>query len=136
VIILDTDVFSALMRGEDTVADWLDRQSRNVAWTTAVTCFEVRFGLESLPLGRRRHRLEQSFEALLSELQGRVLPLDATAADAGGRLSAQRRKSGRSVDIRDTQIAGIALSQRAAIATRNKRHFDDLDVPVIDPWGD
>ena len=31
-------------------------------------------------------------------------------------------------------IAGIALARRAAIATRNVRHFADLDVSVIDPW--
>jgi len=36
--------------------------------------------------------------------------------------------------MRDTQIAGIALSRRASIATRNTRHFADLDVPVLDPW--
>ncbi len=31
-------------------------------------------------------------------------------------------------------IAGIAVARRAAIATRNMRHFADLDLPVIDPW--
>jgi predicted nucleic acid-binding protein len=38
------------------------------------------------------------------------------------------------VDIRDSQIAGIALARRATIATRNVRHFADLEVPVVDPW--
>ena len=41
---------------------------------------------------------------------------------------------GRPVDIRDTQIAGIALARRATLATRNVRHFGDLKVPIIDPW--
>ena len=36
--------------------------------------------------------------------------------------------------LRDTQIAGIALSRRATLATRNTRHFQDLRVPVVDPW--
>ena len=31
-------------------------------------------------------------------------------------------------------IAGIALAQRATLATRNVRHFADLSVPVVDPW--
>jgi toxin FitB len=35
----------------------------------------------------------------------------------------------------DTQIAGIAVSRGAAIATRNVRHFPGLSVPVINPWG-
>jgi len=36
--------------------------------------------------------------------------------------------------MRDTQIAGIVLARRASIATRNVRHFEDLRVPVVNPW--
>jgi predicted nucleic acid-binding protein len=39
------------------------------------------------------------------------------------------------VDIRDTQIAGIALARRTTLATRNVRDFADLKVPVVNPWG-
>jgi hypothetical protein len=38
--------------------------------------------------------------------------------------------------MRDTFIAGIALARRATLATRNTRHFDDLSVPVVNPWAD
>ena len=43
---------------------------------------------------------------------------------------------GNPVDMRDTLIAGIALARRATLATRNVRHFDDLSVPVVNPWVD
>ncbi|MFM7707578.1 MAG: hypothetical protein ACKPBA_11270 [Planctomycetota bacterium] len=36
------------------------------------------------------------------------------------------------MDLRDTQIAGIALARRATVATRNARHF--AEVSVVDPW--
>ena len=36
---------------------------------------------------------------------------------------------------RDTFIAGIAIARRAQLATRNTRHFADLSLAVIDPWG-
>ena len=36
--------------------------------------------------------------------------------------------------MRDTFIAGIALAHRAALATRNVAHFQDLPIQVIDPW--
>jgi len=49
-------------------------------------------------------------------------------------LAAARQRKGRSVDMRDTQIAGIALARRATLATRNGRPFADLDVAVSDPW--
>jgi predicted nucleic acid-binding protein len=49
-------------------------------------------------------------------------------------LAAVRQRAGRPVDLRDTQIAGIAAARRASIATRNLQHFQDLSVPVVNPW--
>ena len=46
----------------------------------------------------------------------------------------RRKMAGRPVELRDTMIAGIALAQPATLATRNVRHFADLDVPVVNPW--
>jgi len=137
VIILDTNVLSALMRAapEAVVVQWLDRQPAESIWITSVTVFEARLGLALLPRGRRRQSLETKFEALLDEdLERRVLDFDATAAAEAAELAASRQRAGRPVDIRDTQIAGIALARRATLATRNVRHFADLRVRVIDPW--
>jgi predicted nucleic acid-binding protein len=36
--------------------------------------------------------------------------------------------------MRDPQIAGIVIARRAEFATRNVRHFADLNVDVINPW--
>jgi hypothetical protein len=139
VIILDTNVLSALMRTrpDQAVVNWLDRQPSESVWTTSITVFEARFGLALLPSGKRRHALESAFERLLEEdLEQRVLAFDATAATEAATLAAGRRQAGRTVDLRDTQIAGIALARHATIATRNLKHFDDLSVPVVSPWGE
>jgi toxin FitB len=137
MIILDTNVVSALMRPKDNsvVVAWLDRQASVSVWTTAITVLEIRFGLLLLPNGRRRKSLEQTFADFISEdLEGRVLAFDAAAADAAASLAAARRQTGRQVDVRDTQIAGIALARKAIVATRNVKHFDDSSIPVVDPW--
>jgi predicted nucleic acid-binding protein len=137
MIILDTNVLSALMRKapEASVVTWLDRQPAESVWITSITLFEARLGLALFPSGRRRQALETAFARLLEEdLQNRVLDLDSAAATAAASLAAERQKAGRPVDIRDTQIAGIALARCAALATRNIRHFGDLKVPVVDPW--
>ena len=137
MIILDTNVLCALMRRmpEAPVVAWLDRQPSESIWITSVTLFEARFGLALLPKGRRRRALESAFELLLKEdLENRVLDFDSAAAREAALLAADRQKSGRSVDMRDTQIAGIALARRATVATRNVRHCRDLEVPVVDPW--
>lgn len=118
-----------------TVVRWLDRQPAESVWITSITLFEARFGLALLPSGRRRQRLESEFDRLLREdLENRVLDFDAGAATEAAVLAAARQKSGRSVDMRDTQIAGIALARHATLATRNVRHFADLEISIVDPW--
>ena len=117
------------------VLEWLDRQPADSVWITSITLFETRFGLALLPAGRRRQVLEAAFDDLLKEdLENRVLDFDSAAATAAASLAAARQKSGRPVDMRDTQIAGIVLARRATLATRNIRHFVDLKISIIDPW--
>jgi len=137
VILLDTNVISALMQRDvdPLVVSWLDSQPPESIWTTSITVFEIRFGLEILATGRRRQLLEEAFSRTLAEdFEGRVVPFDEAAAQAAARIAAARRRLGRSVDMRDVQIAGIAEARKAAIATRNVRHFHDLGPVVIDPW--
>lgn len=135
MIILDSDVLSEAMRASDVVASWLDRQPRTSIWTTAITVFEIRFGLLSMPTGRRRAEREAAFARLISDkLENRILSFDELAADEAALLMARRRSAGRPVESRDTMIAGITLAQHATLATRNTRHFRDLTVPVVDPW--
>ena len=137
MIVLDTDVLSALMRAvpEPVVVQWLDEQPADSVWITSVTLFEVSLGLALLPAGRRRRALEAAFGALLHEdLDDRVLDVDRAAAAAAAALAAGRQRTGRPVDLRDTLIAGIATARRARLATRNVRRFADLAVEVVDPW--
>lgn len=137
MIILDTNVLSALMRTtpEAMVVAWLDRQPAESIWITSITLFEARLGLALLPKGKRRQTLEAAFTQLLEDdLENRVLDFDTAAATEAAALAADRQRAGRPVDIRDTQIAGIALARHAVVATRNVRHFSDLKVPVVDPW--
>ncbi len=135
MIILDTNVLSEAMRSDSAVLSWLDRQPWTSIWTTSVTVLEIGYGLGIMPSGRRRSERQAAFERILREkLEGRVLAFDQAAADEAASLMASRHRSGIPRELRDTMIAGIALAQRATLATRNVRHFDDLDVPVVDPW--
>ena len=135
--ILDTNVIAALMqaRPDAAVVEWLDQQAVDELWITSVTVYELRLGLALLPSEKGRRALEEALSLLLVEdLEHRVLDFDAAAATAAAALTATRRKRGRLVDLRDTQIAGIVLARRATLATRNIKLFADLDVPVVNPW--
>lgn len=136
MIILDTNVLSALMRQQPDrhVIAWLDRQPRTSIWTTSVTLLEIRFGLEIMATGKRRSLLLHAFKAVLDKMEQRIASFDAAAASHAADLMAARQRKGQPRDLRDTMIAGIVLARHATLATRNTSHFQDLSVPVVDPW--
>jgi predicted nucleic acid-binding protein len=120
---------------DSSVIAWLDGQPRTSVWTSSITILEVRFGLQVMPAGKKRSTLMELFErVLLEKIERRVAPFDMLAAQHAADLMAFRQKSGRPGELRDTMIAGIVLASRATLATRNTKHFDDLSIPMVNPW--
>jgi toxin FitB len=136
MIILDTNVISALMRDvpDPSVEAWLDRQPRNSIWTTSISILEIETGLETMPAGKRRSSLSADFEKLLDGIDHRIAVFDEPAARLAAELTGLREKRGGVVEIRDTMIAGIVLAHRANLATRNLAHFADISAKVVNPW--
>ncbi len=137
MIVLDTNVLSELMRDEPDarITAWLDAFPRKDIWITAISIFELRFGIELHAKGRRRSQLEHSLAQILNAgFRERILNFDEKAANAAALISAKHRLVGHSKEVRDTFIAGIAMSQNADLATRNVRHFRDMNIHVINPW--
>lgn len=137
MIVLDTDVLSAVIRAEKEplVIAWLDNQQRDSLYTTAVTLTEVLNGLEGMPAGAKRDKVANYLDVLLAgPLSNRVIPFDDASARASSRLYGSRRRAGRTVGFADTLIAGIVISRGAVLATGNIKDFFDLPVPVINPW--
>jgi hypothetical protein len=125
-----------MRRTPDTeVIAWLDRQPRTSVWTTSITLLEVRFGLQVMAAGKKRSLLMEMFERVVKEkIELRVASFDAAAAHHAAELMANRQKNGRPMELRDTMIAGIVLASHATLATRNTRHFEDLDISLVNPW--
>jgi toxin FitB len=138
MIVLDTNVISELLRPkpEGAVEAWLADQPPASVFTTAITEAEILYGVHLLPDGRRKQELLAAIGPIFGEdFAGRVLPFDEDAADAYATLAFARRQAGRPISQFDAQIAAIAASRGAAIATRNVSDFAEIGVPVINPWG-
>ena len=71
---------------------------------------------------------------LAEDFAGRILPFDSAAAIAYARIAVDRRNAGRPISQFDAQIASIARSRNATLATRNVGDFEDCGVQLIDPW--
>ena len=137
MIVLDTNVVSEFMRDhpQPEVLAWLDQQQAHTLFVTAVTEAEVRSGVALLPSGRRRRGLaaaaERAFGVLFAE---RILPFDSAAARAYAAIAADRRAAGRPISQADCQIAAIARSRGAGVATRDVADFAGCGVEVLNPW--
>ncbi len=139
MIILDTNVISELSRPNPSpsVVDWFISQSTQGLHLTAISEAELRYGLEVMPIGRHRDRLLAATEGMLhKDYAGRILPFDSYAARAYAVIAAERRAAGRPISYADCQIAAIARSVGAAVATRNVRDFEGYGVRVVNPWSD
>ena len=135
--ILDTNVISELMRPEPDgrVIGWVSEQPVGSLFTTAVSEAELRYGVALLLPGQRRVLLTEALNQMMEEdFSGRILPFDRSAARAFADIVATRRQRGRPISQFDAQIAAIARSRDAAVATRNDRDFSDCGLAVFNPW--
>lgn len=137
MIVLDTNVASELMKASmnSAVLTWLRQQDQSQHCLTSASVMEIWYGAERIYLRSRASRLIEATDNLLNKrFIGRVLIFDATAAALAGRLRAKREASGRAMSIQDAIIAAICLSQGAALATRNVKDFEGLDLHLINPF--
>lgn len=136
-VLLDTNVVSELMRKspDPAVEAWAAGHPLEALFFSAVGEAELRYGAAILPTGRRRETLISDIETMLRDaFESRVLPFDSEAARAYADIAATRRSAGRPIAPADGQIAAIARSRDMAVATRNVRDFEDIDIKVVDPW--
>lgn len=137
MIILDTNVASALMRPEHNVAVqvWLMVQPEAQLHITSITMAEMLYGASILPAGMRRDRMLTALVGYCTEdFGGRVLPFDDMAAGEFAAIMAMRRQQGRPMAQMDGQIAAIARLHGATLATRNIRDFEGCGIDLVDPW--
>ena len=135
--VLDTNVLSEVVMPEPSsrVLAWILREPSSSRYTTAISKAELLYGVELLAKGRRRSALHEAISKMLAEdFAGRILPFDSGAAEAYSRIAASRRAMGRPISEPDAQIAAIAHSRGAALATRNTRDFEHCGIKVVNPW--
>ncbi len=137
MILLDTNVVSEMLRArpEPAVATWLGEQPAASIVLCSISEAELRLGVALLPRGTRRDALGAEIEGLINEdFRGRILPFDSAAASEFAEIVATRRRAGRPISTADAQIAAIARSRGALIATRNIDDFAGIGVDVVNPW--
>jgi toxin FitB len=137
MIILDTNVVSEALKPQASgaVRSWLDFQIPETLFLTTPSLAELQLGVELMPPGKRKQMLARGLNHLLERLfKERVLPFDADAARAYGKLVSKARFRGRAIAIGDGQIEAVAAVHGFAVATRDTGPFHAAGISVVNPW--
>lgn len=63
------------------VVGWIGKHKATILYTTTLTQAEILYGLEILPIGRRRDALKKAAISMFEfDFSGRILPFDSDAA--------------------------------------------------------
>ena len=133
-ILIDTHVISELTKDTPSLQAISFCVEYDDLWLSTIVVHELNFGIELLPLGRRRDRIHSATTDLVSQYSDRILPVGESEANQAAIFRAQRHRIGRNLDIGDALIAGTAKVNGLALATRNIRDFEYLELELIDPW--
>jgi predicted nucleic acid-binding protein len=135
--LLDTNVVSEWIRPYPNpgVVAWLADADEDRVFISVVTLAELRHGIERLPAGRRRKRLNEWLQdELLLRFDDRILPIDDAVADAWGRIVVHRETLGRPISVMDAFIAATAQVRKLTLATRNQADFATSVEAIVNPW--
>ena len=132
--LLDSNVVSEINRLEPDARVLSFLSGETDLWLSVVVLHELEFGIRRLDPGQRRDRMRRGFSNYVAGFAHRILPVGHEEAVLAAALRVQARRDGRVLHLADALIAGTARAHDLAVATRNVRDFEGLDVEVFDPW--
>ena len=134
--LLDTNVISEWVkpRPDPNVVAWLAEVDEDRVFLSVASLAEIRHGIELLPPGQRRSRLEAWLEeALPARFEGRILDIDRRVAARWGVFMSRGKKAGRPLGTMDAFFAATAEVHGLTLVTCNTRDFQALEVTLLDP---
>lgn len=131
--LVDANVLSEATRKEPMpeVVDWIEAHEAELV-IDAIVLAELSIGVEVLPVGRKRRRLEKWFDSLVETIE--CLPWDSSSSRAWACLVADLRQRGKTMPLFDSLIAATARAHDLTIVTKNERDFSSSGVEIVNPF--
>lgn len=137
MILIDTNVISELWKVEpdSNVLAWIDAQAIETLHLSVITVAELRYGLATMPEGKRRTIYQERLEReVLPAFASRVLAFDLDTSKTYAQLMARARAEGRAIAQADGYIAATAAAHGLIVVTRDTSPFEAAGLGVINPW--
>jgi tRNA(fMet)-specific endonuclease VapC len=133
IAVLDTTAFSAAMRREPDMLEFLRSRRPGDLATVPPVVAEIEYGIQRLePGSRRRNLLEVERNRLLGAVT--VLPWTDESSRRFGACKARLERDGVPVDDFDIAIGAIASSHDAELVTANLPHFSRFEGLACRHW--
>ncbi len=134
--LLDTHVVSELTaeRPDQAVVRWYTERDPAELRLSVLSVGELRFGVERLPAGAKRARLQRTLDDWIIEFDRQLVDFDLQAAETWGRLRRRAEAAGRFLPPMNAMLAATAQVHGLTLATRNIRDFEGWGGPTVDPW--
>jgi predicted nucleic acid-binding protein len=128
--LLDTNILSNFTKisPSQALSDWISRQPDDQLFISSWTLGELRRGVLSKPIGRKRTLLEEWFVGIQSWFGGRILPFDQHAALIWARLMHEGVAIGKPRSAIDMIIAATAEGHDCMVVTDNEKHFPGINI--------
>ena len=120
-VLLDTNAYTALFRGDQAVAERV-RRTDHVLMSTVVVG-ELLFGFRN---GSRYETNRRDLEEFIENAYVTLLPVTFITSDRFGRIAAALRRKGRPIPSNDIWIAAHAMESGAELVSFD-RHFEEVD---------
>ena len=133
--LIDSNVASETVKplGDANVLRFLTDNLEDI-WLPTVVIYEVLYGVENMPRGRRRDDFQTNYDDLFAVFEARTVPFDEESARWAARFRSMAERAGRNIRWADPMIAGTARTHGLTVATRNMRDFEVIGVNAINPW--
>ncbi len=127
--LLDTNILSDLVRHpQGLIMQHIERVGEGQVCTSIVVAAELRYGAAK----RESPRLTTQLEAVLGAIE--VLPFEAPADRAYGRLRARLERQGKPIGGNDMLIAAQVLALGYTMVTDNEREFSRIPDLACENW--
>ncbi len=130
--VLDTNVVSALMKGDPAVVERLAATTQAEVAIPQPVLAEIAFGIERLPRSKRRTSLQARFDLVSAEVP-RAEWTDAVS-QTFGRIKATLERRGTRIEDFDAAIAAHALALDATLVTANFDHMIRVPGLRVEDW--
>jgi predicted nucleic acid-binding protein len=137
--LLDTNVISEWVKPRPNagVVTWLAEVDEDRVFVSVVSLAELRYGIERMPIGARRQRLDEWLRGELPlRFEGRILAIDGAVADIWGKVLATSQAKGQTMSAMDGFLAATAEVHGLTLVTRNVGDVAASIKDILNPWSE